>query len=268
MSALRDLATEFVGQFEKGEYNAAIDLLSRIKRELAANGLIVPSPNARQEDLVATRKLLEIGVLAAIHARNDEEINRLVAQIRPFYAKKLNLPPSEDETKILGLYLLLLVANNEIAEFHSELETLDNPEADQHLAYPIRLERWLMEGSYDKVWQSITQESEFPSPEYAILAESLVATVRTEIALCSERAYASLPVANARHLLFFRTDQEIIEFASQRENWTVKNGRIYFPQTAAEDVEHEDSLPHLGAVPAESVIAHSLNYAQKIETII
>jgi 26S proteasome regulatory subunit N12 len=159
------------------------------------------------------------------------------------------------------------VANNEIAEFHSELETLENPEADQNLAYPIRLERWLMEGSYDKVWKTITQQSEFPSPEYAILAESLVATVRTEIALCSERAYASLPVANARHLLFFKTDQEIIEFASHRDNWTVKNGRIYFPHNA-DDGDDQDVLPHLGSVPAESVISHTLDYAQKIETII
>ncbi|CAN6674804.1 26S proteasome regulatory subunit Rpn12p [Trichomonascus vanleenenianus] len=258
MSALESVSKQFISEYEKGSFERAQSLLPKIKLELAKANLIVPNKSAPKNDLLATRQLLEIAVLVAIQNRQEAEISRLIAQVRPFYAPELGIPPSENENKLVALYLLLLVAKNEIAEFHTELETLENPESDPYLSYPIKLERWLMEGSYDKVWRAVTQESEFPSPEFAILAESLVSTVRSEIALCSEHVYQSLPLSNARNLLFLSSDQEVKEFV-ESQGWHVRNGRIYFPR--AEDQEST-------TVPAESTIANTLDYAREVETII
>lgn len=272
--SLQTLAKDFVASFEAGSFEKASGLLPNIKLELAKANLMVPNKNASKEDLIAARQVLEVGALTSIHVRNEDEINRLVAQIRPFYAEELGLPQSNNENKLVALHLLLLVARNEIAEFHTELEMLEDEDAesDQYLCYPIRLERWLMEGSYDKVWRAITQESEFPSPEFAILAESLVYTVRSEIALCSEKAYTSLPISNARNLLFLNSDQEIYDFVSQQEGWEMKNGRIYFPSSTAATTNTKtpnkpESVTSTNEA-AEKLIANSLDYAREIETII
>ena len=114
-----------------------------------------------------------------------------------------------------------------------------------------------MEGAYDKAWLAVTEKAQFPAPEFAILTQSLQLTIRHEIAQCSEKAYASLPVANARHLLFFSSDADLAEFAEAR-NWIISNNRITFPQ-----IEQEEHV-----VSSEGLIGNMLAYASQIETII
>ncbi|ANB13502.1 proteasome regulatory particle lid subunit RPN12 [Sugiyamaella lignohabitans] len=269
--SLQQLGIEFVEAFQNADYTKTSTILPKIKIELARAGLMVPTNASSKQDLLAARQVLELGVLACIHNRDEDELNRLVAQIRPFYSKELGLPRSENENKLNGLYLLLLVSKNEIAEFHTELETLENAENDEYLAYPIRLERWLMEGSYDKVWKAITQKSQFPSPEFAILAESLVYTVRSEISVCVASAYESLPLSNARHLLFFSTNQEIIDFVHEQPGWELHDGRISFTKAAAAadgDYMDDGSAINGENSTTERLIANTLGYAQQIETII
>lgn len=38
------------------------------------------------------------------------------------------------------------------------------------MGYPIRLERWLMEGSYDRVWKAM-KKGEVPCEEYGVFSE-------------------------------------------------------------------------------------------------
>lgn len=53
---------------------------------------------------------------------------------------------------VLGLYLIHLLARNSLAEFHSEVELLSRVDAaTPAIAFPIQLESYLMEGSYNKV---------------------------------------------------------------------------------------------------------------------
>lgn len=279
MTALEQLATQFTSAFESGKYDHAGELLSKIKIELARNGIIVPSANASIPDLAAARHVLETGVFVSIHRRDEAEFARLMAQLRPFYAPDIDLPASTNKAKITALYLLLLLSKNEIAEFHTELENFASAQADfaltesdPYLRYSVLLERWLMEGSYDKVWKAITQSSQVPAPEFAILAETLIFTVRDEIALSAEHAYTSLPIANARHLLFFESDKDVVEFAENQPNWTVKHGAIYFP--SKQNVEASSAGGAAAAASAESgstperIIANGLDYAREIETII
>lgn len=87
------------------------------------------------------------------------------------------LPPSSNHFPLLGLSLLRLLSSNQIGAFHTTLETLsaelvrDNP----FLAHPVSLERWLMEGSYSKVWRA---RREVPREEYAFFVDSLMGTIR------------------------------------------------------------------------------------------
>lgn len=48
--------------------------------------------------------------------------------------------------------MLFLLVENRLAEFHSELELMgDGERADECVIFPVRLEQYLMVGSYDQV---------------------------------------------------------------------------------------------------------------------
>ena len=76
-----------------------------------------------------------------------------------------------------GLYLPLLLTKGDYAGFHTVLEGLEIEEAgkggldgDGYIQYPVKLERWLMEGSYDRVWAATKKEGA-PSEEYGVFSE-------------------------------------------------------------------------------------------------
>jgi 26S proteasome regulatory subunit N12 len=91
----------------------------------------------------------------------------------------------------------------------------------------------------------------------------LVNTIRSEIASCSERAYPSLPISNAKNLLFLDSEGAVIQFAQSR-GWVAKEGRIYFPQQEEEALAAEKDVMSASG----SVIENTLGYARKLETIV
>jgi 26S proteasome regulatory subunit N12 len=91
----------------------------------------------------------------------------------------------------------------------------------------------------------------------------LVGTIRSEIASCSERAYPSLPISNAKNLLFLESEGSVVEFARAR-GWVVKDGRIYFPVQQGSDARPEKEI----LVASEQVIENTIGYARELETIV
>ena len=87
------------------------------------------------------------------------------------------LPPSPREYPIQGLNLIRLLTQNRIADFHTTLESLpsESPHDNPFLKHPVDLERWLMEGSYSKVWSA---RNEAPAEEYKFFVDSLMGTIR------------------------------------------------------------------------------------------
>lgn len=91
----------------------------------------------------------------------------------------------------------------------------------------------------------------------------LINTIRSEIASCSERAYPSLPISNAKNLLFLDSEGAVIQFAQSR-GWLAKDGRVYFPQQEEEAQAAEKDVMSASG----SVIENTLGYARKLETIV
>ncbi|KAI7368310.1 hypothetical protein KC328_g18152 [Hortaea werneckii] len=133
---------------------------------------------------------------------------------------------------------------------------------DDFIQYPVRLEQALMEGSYDKVWGE-TKGERVPSDEFGVFSEVLINTIRSEIASCSERAYPSLPISNAKNLLFLESEGAVIQFAESR-GWVAKDGRIFFPQQEEENMAAEKDVMASSGL----VIENTLGYARKLETIV
>jgi 26S proteasome regulatory subunit N12 len=155
----------------------APQLLSRAKLSLLRLNALIPSDEASAEHLNLARETLELGAFISIRLRDTDSFTRYFQQLQPFYALPARSRKHSNESKVTGLYLLLLLSVGDYGGFHTLLEGLENSEEgkeavekDEFVRYPVRLEQALMEGSYDKVWSEMKGER-VPSEEFAIFSE-------------------------------------------------------------------------------------------------
>lgn len=198
---LRSLLSRLQHSLKTRDYDTSLEQLSRAKLVLLALNALVPSSEAPQSALLLARETLELGALVSIRRQDYGSFTRYFSQLQPFYdLPAARLPRhASAQSKITGLYLLLLLSQGDYAGFHTVLESLEvaaEAAADHHddgnadpmttedaattprrgmeqdvfIQYPVKLEQWLMEGSYDKVWHA-TKSEEVPSEEYGIFSE-------------------------------------------------------------------------------------------------
>ncbi|OEL19568.1 26S proteasome non-ATPase regulatory subunit 8-like protein A [Dichanthelium oligosanthes] len=104
------------------------------------------TPNA-VEELKIARAIYENAVILSLKIKDREAFERSLCPLKEFYINTCGIiAPSRDEYPFLGLNLLRLLAENRIAEFHTELELLPL-EALNHpcIKYAVELEQSLME---------------------------------------------------------------------------------------------------------------------------
>ncbi|PGH11693.1 hypothetical protein AJ79_04716 [Helicocarpus griseus UAMH5409] len=275
---LSTLITELQSSLQKKQLPAATALLSRAKRALLQLNALIPTPSTAPQLISLAREVLELGAITSLRQEDYASFTRYYQQLQPFYdterhlqathsVQQLNLNTSQ-RSKITGLYLLFLLSIGNNTDFHTVLEGLvveaslkgHRVEDDPYIKYPVELERSLMEGSYDKVWRE-TKSERVPSEDFGIFSSVLVGTIRSEIADCSEKAYPSLPISNAKNLLFLDSEGAVVEFAQAR-GWILRDGRIYFPQAEAAQTEQAEK----GA--SGSIIENAVGYARELETIV
>lgn len=143
------------------------------------------------KELMLARNTLEIGALWSIEMKNIPAFQRYVAQVKSYYFDySTQLPDSAYKYHILGLNLLNLLAQNRLAEFHTEMELLSVEELKNiYIKHPVSLEQFLMEGSFHKVFIS---KGNVPAQNYSYFIDILIDTIREEIASCAEKAYAQV----------------------------------------------------------------------------
>merc|ERR1711988_968374 len=181
-----------------------------------------------QQELLLAREILEHGALLSVRMHDIPSFERHVAQLKVYYNDfSTKLPPSQRQYPILGLNLLRLLAQNRVAEFHTELELIPSAlqQSNIYIKYPAQLEQHIMEGSYNKVLSA--KHDDIYSKEGMYFMDMLVDTVRDEIAECSERAYPSISGAELQTLLMLSSEAELADFAEQR-GWTISNGTVSF----------------------------------------
>ncbi|ODQ51462.1 hypothetical protein SAICODRAFT_95652 [Saitoella complicata NRRL Y-17804] len=260
--------------YESHDHQRCQPLLLKLKVQLAEEGVLVPSPEAPHAKLLIAREALEIGAYTAIHLTSPSTFARYFTQLSPFYFPSLGLPASEHQYPLTGLHLLYLLSESKIAEFHIFLESLAESDLEQKwLKHAVMLERWLMEGSYDRVWRA---RNEAPADEYLFFMDMLMETIRNEIAECAERAYTVLPLTNAKQIFFLEDESSVVDFANEHE-WDVRDSRIYFPAAGATDGDAmmiDGDAQKAGValkstgLPTEKMIAQTLEYARELEQIV
>ncbi|KAK0536352.1 regulatory particle non-ATPase [Tilletia horrida] len=244
--------------------------LAKLKIELTKAGLLVPLASRQTqyspEQLVLARDVLEVGAFYSVRVADVKGFDRYMDLLKTFYSDfATTLPPSENHHPLLGLSLLRLLASNQISSFHTALETLppDVVQSSPYVQHPVNLERWLMEGSYSKVWSA---RQEAPRVEYQFFVDQLMGTIRHEIASCEEKAYDSLPLRDAATLLFFNNMNDVLAFAKER-GWNVE------PSTQTINFANKADASRIGIGARDSAakketIKLNLHFAKELESIV
>uniref|UniRef100_A0A061RHA6 26S proteasome regulatory subunit N12 n=3 Tax=Tetraselmis sp. GSL018 TaxID=582737 RepID=A0A061RHA6_9CHLO len=252
---------DFKAHFKKGKYGDCARILPRVKVALSSLEALSPTRENTQlseRELVSAREVLETAVFLSIKLEDNDMFDRNFAQLSNFYTETRNvIKPSSSEQTVVALHLMKLLVENRIAEFHTELELLP---AEWHsndcIKYAVQLEKYLMEGAYHKV---LTSSSGVPDPSFNYFMQSLTQTVRDEIANCSEKAYKSLKLSDAKEMMLFGSEEEVRRYAAER-GWAVENGRLVFSDRASEAACRE--------VPSLELINYTLTYAKELERIV
>ncbi|KAL8287692.1 hypothetical protein RQP46_003550 [Phenoliferia psychrophenolica] len=285
-----ELAQEW-GKGDKADGAKVAALLSSLKIELSELGLLFPSVEDKPDHgaLIAARDILEIGAYQSIRSQDVPAFERYLHLLGNYYNDfGTVLTKSTNEAPLVALSLLRLLSLNNIAGFHTLLETLPSAITDSsEVTWVTHLEQCLMEGSYSRVWQlcrpTAASAAKLPRPEFAFFVATLVGTVRNEIAACDEKAYVTLPLADARTLLFFESEADVRAFAATR-NWFIDSKSVvHFPsspqhpnKTAAGQtgVPANLSTGLLGSFEGDKeldktkVVAATLSYAKELESIV
>ncbi|KAM0750159.1 hypothetical protein T439DRAFT_302081 [Meredithblackwellia eburnea MCA 4105] len=279
---------------DKADQPKVKTLLAQLKIELSELGLLFPTVEAGSKPdvraLTAAREILEIGAYQSIRSNDVPAFERYLSLLGSYYNDLGSvLPKSTNEAPLIALSLLRLLSLNNIAGFHTLLETLPATITDsKEVTWVTHLEQCLMEGSYSRVWQLCRPNSSakhpLPEPSFAFapFVASLVDTVRAEIAACDEKAYETLPLVDAKTLLFFESEGEVREFAKKRD-WYIdpKTSVVHFPSSASHPSKLVSSAstgiptglasgtgPDGKELDKVKVIASALLYAKELESIV
>ncbi|XP_049934659.1 26S proteasome non-ATPase regulatory subunit 8 homolog A-like [Nymphaea colorata] len=169
------------------------------------------------------------------------------------------IPPSPQEYQILGLNLLRLLVQNRIAEFHTELELLSASALENPcIKHALELKQYFMEGACNCV---LSARQTVPHSIYVYFMDLLAKTVRDEIAGCSEKAYDYLTIADAKQILMFSSEQELLEYITEEHpDWEVRNGCVFFQKAKGTTACKE--------IPSLQLINQTLGYARKLQGIV
>ncbi len=226
------------------------------------------------------RETVELACMLSLYVGDVIGFERYVSQVKVFYNDYRSLlSDSALQGPVLGLYLLCLLSQNRISDFHTEYELMCHVLSTQSkqskqstlssafIQFPVLLEQQLMEGCYNQV---LISNAALPHPLYAIFMDKLAYTVRTKIADGMELAHHSLSVAEIHKMLRLNDEEETNKFVAKRLLWSMVNkgkehdqdqdNQVYFNSTKANSSNTE--------IHALKTVKHTLEYATELERIV
>lgn len=261
---LKELAKLSQGSPSAESSAKAEDLLLKFKEEICDFTTLPPSTEktakSKKERETAMKGYEIACVLAAKNILTvDSALERHAQLLRPFYFDyRQELKKSDQRMEILALELLSLLVGKKLGDFYCLLELIPIDEReDKYVNYVVTLEKLLMEGNYNQLLQ---MRKKSPSSLYKALLNNLESTVQDEIASCIEQSYPSIPVASAAKLMNVKSE-DVIRYASDKENWKIDSGNIVF--NAQDEAKHE-----IPPETAKDLIKETLNYANELERIV
>ncbi|CCI40679.1 unnamed protein product [Albugo candida] len=250
---------------EEKRISDAIKLSKKLKLELISLPSLPPcgaqSLTAAQECSLA-QHVLESATILSILNEDLVDFERNFVQLKVYYGAA---QPESSSSRLnlfyplMGARLLHFLVENRMADFHNELELLDESDRNEgNIAFGIKIEQYLMEGSYNKV---LDARNHIPNQLFSFFLSQLLQTVRENIADCSQMAYQCLEIADAQKMLIFNNTTELSAYVrEQRPEWTVKGTMIWFK--APEKKLGGSDIPSL------KLVGEMLAYATELDRIV
>ncbi|GAM29147.1 hypothetical protein SAMD00019534_123230 [Acytostelium subglobosum LB1] len=232
-------------------------LLAQLK--IALIQLATPSQTEHNDQVlkecVLARDILESAALYTVKQRDIKAFDRYYSQLTPYYNDyKKFIQPSAQQYSIIGLNLMKLLATNQTARFHADLELIPSDlHTNQFIRFPLLVEKSISEGSYQKV---LVCRSQAPSEYYGIFVDLLSDTMKEDIANCIEKSFKYLTVTEAQKVLQINSVDQLNQYV-QKRGWKVQGDRILF-----------DSGPAQVEIPSIQLIRQTLQYAKELERIV
>lgn len=244
----------------------ALELLADLKRSLVTLHSLPPinmrtSPTWEQEILLA-KEVYEFAVILSVTLGDKDLFQKSVSNVQMYYSLGMGRGADEDmRINIVALNLLFLLVQNRLADFHCELELLSDADRKHpYVVFCTQLDEHFTIGSYDSILRAASQP---PNPSFNFFLNSLLETVRINIADCASSSYASLTIHAATDLLMFKSTAETLSFveAYYKDEWVVdlKDSSI---NVKGQQLQRSEGIPAL------KVITQSLSYATEMERIV
>ena len=208
------------------------------------------------QDICLARSVYEIATLLSIKQTDVKSFERHISQAKTLYLDYADhIDKSQRQSLILALNLMHLLAENRIAEFHTELELIPMEGGGELSDFVLRIEQYLMEGSYTKLQEQVKK---IPDTSFEWFVTKLMETVRAEIADCAEKAYTDIDKTKLAKLLELNT-RECTKFCKDRD-WTIDGRNVKFLE--------ETSTVTMDDIPSLDLIKRTLEYAKELEQIV
>eukprot|EP00483_Globobulimina_turgida_P005341 UN05351 len=163
---------------------------------------------------------LEIGAQIAINVRDLVMFDRVIIQLKQYYLIQEISKLSSHRQHLMGLYLMYLLTENRLGDFHVEIELLSIHDLEnKYIKYPMLIEQFMMEGSYGKIIESKRNK---PDKTYSALINKLEQTVRNEISLSLQCVHDEIPLQEALDMLSLNNPDTLKQYIKTNQlNWTL-----------------------------------------------
>lgn len=185
--------------------------------------------------------------------------DRTFIQLKQYYLIETVAKASKQRHHLMGLYLMYLLTENRLGDFHVEIELLSFDDLeDKYIKFPMTIEQLMMEGSYGEI---IKLKSDQPNKTYSALMNKMEETVRNEIAASLECVHDEIPLKDALQKLNLNNADTLKQYAKTNDlKWTVdeKTNTLHFAPTEVKAQKID------AAVSARDM----LEFTSNIETIV
>ena len=185
--------------------------------------------------------------------------DRTFIQLKQYYLIESVAKASGQREHLMGLYLMYLLIENRLGDFHVEIELLSFEDLEsKFIKFPMKIEQLMMEGSYGEFSKC---KKDQPHKAYSALMNKLEETVRNEIAASLECVHDDIPLQDALQKLNINNADNLKQYAKTNgRKWTVneKTNTLHFAPT----VVKAQSID--AAVSARDM----LEFTSNIETIV
>lgn len=210
----------------------AESLITDLKLEFLAFDLMTPNElKLSDEEICACvcmyRSVLEYDALFSIQTINLEEFERAMTQLKCYYFRYRELPPSENMPLLLAINLVSILGERQkeakvkLVEFNIEMQIArELIEESEFLDYAENLYQSFIDNSFSRLF---ILEEQPPCPLFNQFTAELLISARNNHADSIERSYKHLNLSELKTILHFNDLDEAHDFVSKRDKWKLEN---------------------------------------------